>query len=397
MIGARRFALDLLTAASVLGLAVVLTLWGRSYFLHDIIDSYHDVPAPQPGSLVPWEKRTAWRERTVLSFPGRFEYVSTYTTVHDRRFGPTSRPTSRPTFPASMGNGWWLDQRRTPEWRPSSAPLPTRLWLGFAWWQSDKTGDLHWPHNDYHEVRRVRVRGLAAPYWVPAVLLAALPGYRFARAWRRSRRGGAMRLRGGAWRLCVCLSVLFLVGTVLLWARSHSVWHMIERGTSGTGPPVDVGARKLWYANVTLFSKRGSLSLYGQRVHPGGDGPWTVRPPRYSLRYGSTDQIVFRPIGGRVWVDRFGFHFSHRSTSRSLAGSATPSDIGDWAVAVPHALPAAVFAALPAGAAARGVFRLRRRRRAARGLCARCGYDLRASAGRCPECGEPVAVEAPHV
>ncbi len=29
------------------------------------------------------------------------------------------------------------------------------------------------------------------------------------------------------------------------------------------------------------------------------------------------------------------------------------------------------------------------RRRAARGLCLHCGYDLRGSIGRCPECGSP--------
>ena len=42
------------------------------------------------------------------------------------------------------------------------------------------------------------------------------------------------------------------------------------------------------------------------------------------------------------------------------------------------------------GGAVAGVPDMRRRKRAARvraGLCAECGYDLRAGHGRCPECG----------
>ena len=54
-----------------------------------------------------------------------------------------------------------------------------------------------------------------------------------------------------------------------------------------------------------------------------------------------------------------------------------------WVVTCPHWVIALVAAVYPA-------VRLRRWRRGRRhgpGLCVRCGYDLRATPGRCPECG----------
>ena len=58
-------------------------------------------------------------------------------------------------------------------------------------------------------------------------------------------------------------------------------------------------------------------------------------------------------------------------------------------IAVPHWILAALLSILPIGFG----FRLRRvrlaRQRLSSGQCIACGYDVRASPHRCPECGTP--------
>jgi hypothetical protein len=61
----------------------------------------------------------------------------------------------------------------------------------------------------------------------------------------------------------------------------------------------------------------------------------------------------------------------------------------------PHAAATAAAGLPPALWIAAAVHRLaRRRRRKINGLCAGCGYDLRATPGRCPECGSAHAPPA---
>ena len=74
-----------------------------------------------------------------------------------------------------------------------------------------------------------------------------------------------------------------------------------------------------------------------------------------------------------------------RSEAGLRHGAARPSDGARPILSVPIALPAALLAVQPLLWLRR---RGRDRRRLRTGACSRCGYDLRATPGRCPECGQ---------
>src|SRR6185295_17048018 len=59
--------------------------------------------------------------------------------------------------------------------------------------------------------------------------------------------------------------------------------------------------------------------------------------------------------------------------------------------------PSVLFAIWPAFAAAGAWRRWRALRRVRRGLCAGCGYDVRANKTECSECGRPIAIIPPPV
>ena len=82
-----------------------------------------------------------------------------------------------------------------------------------------------------------------------------------------------------------------------------------------------------------------------------------------------------------------GFHFIRYSTPPTYNTTAEKQRI----VVLPMWFAALVLAVLPAVSLRRGYVRRRRR---AKGHCISCGYDLRASTDRCPECGTPIPAEA---
>jgi len=79
--------------------------------------------------------------------------------------------------------------------------------------------------------------------------------------------------------------------------------------------------------------------------------------------------------------------FDFRWTNRSRFSGTNLGNQSETSLTVPHWVLSVAFA-IPPLAWLSGFWR--DRRRYPPGHCASCGYDLRASSGRCPECGEAV-------
>src|SRR2546421_11729734 len=81
-------------------------------------------------------------------------------------------------------------------------------------------------------------------------------------------------------------------------------------------------------------------------------------------------------------VDRWGFRVGE------IPQSGTWGRVHVWAIAIPAWGWVLFFGMLPT---ARGILALRRKRVKDGDSCRTCGYDLRESKERCPECGTSIA------
>jgi hypothetical protein len=160
------------------------------------------------------------------------------------------------------------------------------------------------------------------------------------------------------------LWAILLVASLVLWVRSYFVGDLIRH----------MGADVIPNTSYFIRSAAGTLSIsrYEQTSKDPATGGGRYSPGFSSERWDSWANPLFWPSG--TTTNSLGFGVAH---ARLAEGD-------DYTLAVPYyAITLALLTPLLLW-----LVRYRRRARATAGLrCPVCGYDLRATPDRCPECG----------
>lgn len=171
--------------------------------------------------------------------------------------------------------------------------------------------------------------------------------------------------------IAAALSLVLCIGCLAGWVRSRMAWDRLNRDEL-----TDSGTtwRRAWTrvdssaGRIDLSLSRETRSNRSQLAYLQASSPefyWSVRKGSNSM---PTDSKVSRFLGL--------FGQMERGPERLFVR-----------LIVPYWMLAVSFAVLPFVTVIRSKRRRWKQKRLAGGLCEACGYDLRATPQRCPECG----------
>lgn len=219
-----------------------------------------------------------------------------------------------------------------------------------------------------------RVTTISTPHWLFLLLFGLLPA---ARLWRPLKAAYERYpwIQRTLWRTSLCASFCSLLCTaflIVIWIRSYSVGDQFEWVTPSqhTRVLVEWGLGGFGFFSHTLEPEEIEKGDYFRTARE-----WQSRVGRPVYPY---NMYPYPGSGPRVFGSgNHGFLFDD-------------AEFKGWALRQ-VTVPIWSMTCLAGVLSMPGLLQLRRRhrlhRKASYGLCQRCGYDLRATPERCPECG----------
>ena len=193
--------------------------------------------------------------------------------------------------------------------------------------------------------------------------------------------------------LVAALSLLLWAAAVVLWVRSAFVGEIVHLPAGGvvdaTPSAPMVGPTLNWVRQWSVHSGAGRLQLVRRELQDTSASP----PGRVAAPAGAATTDLAAMTGSDVSYGAAGFGYFRRDKQPYSRPPVRGWYWGFLIISVPWWAVVLVTAAGPAAWATSFLRRRRRRLRELARLCPSCGYDLRASPGRCPECGMVVPDE----
>ena len=196
--------------------------------------------------------------------------------------------------------------------------------------------------------------------------------------------------------LAAVASLVLCVATVALWVRSYTqpecLAYVSDIDEDPPRPVVDMSdqpswSRWAWHDEWGVTSARGLLSFYHNRSDSKvRAGAWVRELLPKGWHFSRDERVTTRWLRARTGLTALtGLSFSSYGQGPPKAPAAASATTWEYThvLTLPHWMLALATILLPSYAG----YRIHRRRSRCGARCPTCGYDLRATPQRCPECG----------